>query len=273
MTKCFMTDLNNYADVDLNYYDFEISDRESAEVLFIGLDVIDDDYLRKFVSLQLIASRTTNRDHIVSSKIPVVFLEKDDVIDVSSTAEFTMMLILMLMKRIKAVSTYSRPIGLDLNKRTITIVGYGRIGKMVSKFAAAFGMNVLVCTRYTNIDVMKQMFGSSDVVSIHLPAKKEFTHFMDKEKIGWMKDSSFIVNTARPYMIDKTAILRALRDGRIGGVAMDYLGFETDEPDNDLLNYAKAYNNLIVTPHLGGNSRDAIRIVAERLVKKVRDMI
>ena len=87
--KCFVANKNDYPNIEWERYGFTLGDCVSAEVLFVGTDIVDDDYLQQFPSLKLIASRTTNRDNIVSKKVRVVFLEKKDVADIGSTAEFT----------------------------------------------------------------------------------------------------------------------------------------------------------------------------------------
>lgn len=274
MIPCFVINHQDYIGIDWHRYGFMLSDRESAEVLFAGIEVIDDDYLRNFISLKIIASRTTNRDSVISDKVPVVFLGKEDVYDVGSTAEFTILLILMLFKRMKrclsgCLDRYEL-MGEDLQGKKLAVCGYGRLGKMVGRIAVTFGMDVLPYTRHTSSIEREAILRESDVVSLHLPAKEEFRNFINDDKLSIMKKSVVIVNTSRPYMVNKHAILWALENNRIGGAALDYLGCDTEDPDVDLVEYSEKHSNLILTPHLGGNSKDAMNKVAGRLVDKAK---
>jgi len=263
----------DYPGIDWHHLGFELSNKSTAEILFVGVDVVDDEFLAEFPSLKLIASRTTNRDNIISHKIPVVYLSHLDVADITSAAEFTVLLMLALVKKIKTFGEInSRPFGDDLSGKTLSIFGYGRIGKKVASIASAIGMSVLKCSRHTSIEECYSIIKASDIVSLHLPAGAQFVDFLDENKISKMREDAFIVNTARPYMISKNALLDALQNRMIAGAALDYLSCDNSEIDEELVNYAKNADNLIITPHLGGSTAQAMQRSSKRLVKKVRDL-
>ena len=163
--------------------------------------------------------------------------------------------------------------GEDLSGKTISIFGYGRIGKMVGRLASAFGMLVLPCARCTSVGNREEILRESDVISLHLPADRSFAGFIDRKKLKIMKKSAVVVNTARPYMVDKNDLLWALTSREIRGAALDYLGSDTEKSDADLVNYACGHSNLILTPHLGGYSTDAVHKASDRLVRKVGDLV
>ncbi len=273
--KCYVNNLSDYPGINWEEHGFCLSPRHLAEVLFTGVEEVTDSCLDEFPSLELVASRTTSRDNVSTHKVPTVFLGKEDVADVRSAAEFTVMLMLMLLKRIKlytdGCADRYRLIGRDLHNKTIGIFGYGRLGKMVGDICSAFDMNIFKCTRHTSSKEREDIFRESDIISLHLPAVREFNNFINRNTFNMMRKTAIVINTARPYMVDKDALLWALEDNNISGAALDYLGCDTEEPDIDLVEYSHKHDNLILTPHLGGNSQDAMNKVAYRLVEKVKE--
>jgi glycerate dehydrogenase len=135
---------------------------------------------------------------------------------------------------------------------TLGIVGYGAIGRAVSLVAGAMGMNVLVHTRTPGKDSsvdyvdLYTVFGESDVISLHCPLTGETEGLVNRERLGLMKPSAFLINTARGPLVDEVALADALNRNEIAGAGLDVLSKEPPSPDNPLL-LAK---NCIITPHI-----------------------
>ncbi|MHC4251945.1 MAG: D-2-hydroxyacid dehydrogenase [Planctomycetota bacterium] len=155
----------------------------------------------------------------------------------------------------------------ELAGLTMGIVGYGAIGRAVARRARAFGMDVIASTkppqeaaevRFVGLD---ELFREADVVSLHCPLTPETEGLVDAERISSMKETAFLVNTARGPLIDECALAEALNEGRIAGAALDVLSVEPPPEDNPLL----SATNCVVTPHVAW----ATRASRERLMDAV----
>jgi glycerate dehydrogenase len=142
---------------------------------------------------------------------------------------------------------------IELDRLTMGIIGFGRIGAAVAQLARAFGMNVLVHTRTTPPDLpdgvkvaeLDTIFRDSDVISLHCPLTPETRHLVNAERLSSMKPSAFLLNTSRGPLVDESALADALNSGKIAGAGLDVLSVEPPPASNPLLQ-AK---NCIITPH------------------------
>ena len=147
----------------------------------------------------------------------------------------------------------------ELESKTIGVMGYGAIGKKVCEIAAAFGMHVLVHSQHaTHLTMgklvsLEELFRQADVVSIHASLSPETLGVVDKKLLNLMKPTAFLVNTSRGAIIDEADLAAHLKDGKIAGAALDVLSKEPPVPDNPLL----TAQNCIVTPHISWVSREA----------------
>jgi lactate dehydrogenase-like 2-hydroxyacid dehydrogenase len=161
-------------------------------------------------------------------------------------------------------------VGLDLSAgATLGILGYGRIGKAVAQRALAFDMRVLATSRsatpgttqngVTFVDT-PTLLADSNVVSVHTPLTPQTHHLIDDAALTAMKPGAYLINTARGGVVDETALIAALRDGRLRGAALDV--FEGEPHVNPAL---LDVDGLILTPHTasaGEATRDAMGILA-----------
>ena len=164
----------------------------------------------------------------------------------------------------------------ELDGLTMGIVGYGRIGKAVAELAAAFGMKVLATSATpkhapTNIQFtdLATLFRQSDVISLHCPLTPQTKNLLNKERLGLMKPTAFLLNTSRGALIDEQALADALNSGRIAGAAVDVLSIEPPPADNPLLR-AK---NCLVTPHIAWATRAARSRLMQIAIANVRAFI
>lgn len=157
---------------------------------------------------------------------------------------------------------------IELDQKTLGIIGFGTIGKKVAKVAEAFGMKVLVYNHknrsqseneYYRLANLDEIFSMSDIVSLHCPLTPDTRGLVNKKMISKMKKSAFLINTSRGPVIVEEDLAEALNNNIIAGAGLDVLSKEPPQIDNPLLN-AK---NCIITPHIAWATIEA----RERLMK------
>ncbi len=143
----------------------------------------------------------------------------------------------------------------ELNNKTIGLIGYGKIGSEVAKIADAFSMNILcyVPSKKTQPDFKNFRFVSlhelaekSDIVSLHCPLTPDTTGIINSDFISKMKKNAIVINTSRGPAIDEQALADALNEGRIAGAGVDVLSTEPPKKSNPLLTCSKCF----ITPHI-----------------------
>ena len=142
----------------------------------------------------------------------------------------------------------------EVNGKTLGIIGAGNIGRAVIKIAKALDMNILVYTRTPREDSdgiryvdLETMLKNSDYVSLHCPLTPQTRHIINKETLALMKPSAFLINTSRGALVDEPALIEALQNGVIAGAALDVQETEPPAEDNPLY----TLDNVILTPHMG----------------------
>ncbi len=145
---------------------------------------------------------------------------------------------------------------IELQGKTLGIVGYGSIGKAVAKIARAFGMEVMAYSRrgaedyHTDLDTL---YASSDVVTLHCPLTAENAGMINAETISKMKDGVILINTARGGLINENDLAAALKSGKVYAAASDVMGKEPLNADCPLLGIP----NMIITPHIAWAAQEA----------------
>jgi glycerate dehydrogenase len=158
----------------------------------------------------------------------------------------------------------------ELDGKTLGIVGYGRIGQAVAELGRAFGMQVIVHSRSAKAGVeqvsLDALFRRSDVISLHCPLTPETEGLVNAQRIELMKPQALLVNTGRGPLVVEAELAAALNAGRIGGAALDVLSSEPPKPDNPLL----SAKNCFVTPHLAWATHAARTRLLNTVVANVR---
>jgi glyoxylate reductase len=158
----------------------------------------------------------------------------------------------------------ARHLGYDVHGATLGIIGRGRIGQAVGRRAAGFDMSVL----YTGRDggtALGKLLRQSDFVSLHCPLTPATHHLIDAVALSRMRPSAILINTARGPIVDQAALLRALREGRIAGAALDVTDPEPPPAGDPLLGAP----NLIVAPHVGSATHAAREQMATLAVENL----
>lgn len=159
-----------------------------------------------------------------------------------------------------------------LYETTAGIIGFGRTGRAVAKRCLGFNMDVLVADPVADVDTVARLgyrlvdlddlLREADFVSIHAPLNDETRHLIDARRLGLMKPSAFLINTARGGLVDEAALTEALLGHRIAGAALDV--FEVEPlPDSPL----RRLDQVILTPHVAGVSAASLRAMADRCVE------
>jgi len=225
--------------------------------------------------LRMIATPSTGTDHIdvkymAQRGLELVCIKEDrEFLDrVQSTAELAWLLILAANRNLRAATRHIEGgqwqamavRGHELIDRTLGIIGYGRLGTMVSRFAHATRMNVVATDPQPIQDEwvtqlpLDQLLAQSDIITIHVHLMDETRGMIGRDQISKMKKGAFLVNTSRGGIIDEDALIAALRDGHLAGAGLDVIQGERDPNRNDrpLMHYFRENDNLILTPHYGG---------------------
>jgi len=165
--------------------------------------------------------------------------------------------------------------GIELNGKTLGLIGFGRIAKELAKRGHALGMEVIYNDilgendqykqyKYVTLD---QLLKSSDFISMHIPADPSKGPFIDKEKIDKMKDGVYFINTSRGALVDEMALLDGLNSGKLNGAGLDVF---MEEPTKNikLINHPK----VSVTPHIGASTKEAQKRIGEEIVSIIESM-
>ena len=160
----------------------------------------------------------------------------------------------------------------EVNGKTLGVIGAGNIGREVIKVAKALGMNILIYTRTPREDEEQVRYVSLDTVlsecdylTLHCPLNAQTKHLINEETLVKMKPSAFIINTGRGALIDEPALIRALKEGRIAGAGLDVQETEPPSEDNPLYTLP----NVILTPHMGWKGLET----RQRLISILSDNI
>jgi D-3-phosphoglycerate dehydrogenase len=204
--------------------------------------------------------------------------------NIVSAAEHTLALLLAQARNVPAATaslkagTWARERfqGVELAGKTLGIIGVGRVGAMVAQRALAFGMRLIAYDPYISKDRARQMgvelmpnlealLVQADVVTIHLPLTPETKGLIGERELALMKEGARIVNTARGGIVDEDALVKALKDRRLGGAALDVFVHEpvTEHPLFD-------FDEVVVTPHLGAATQEAQEKAGTAIAEMVR---
>lgn len=155
--------------------------------------------------------------------------------------------------------------GMALKGKTIGIVGTGKIGSKVAQIASGFGMKILAFDHHKNEELepmgvsyvtMDELFGQSDIITLHVPATPETTHMINESSLKKMKQGVVLINTARGEIIDSNALVDSLKNGKVKYALLDVLEHEKNFEENKEL---IGIPNVVTTPHIAFYADDSMR--------------
>ena len=242
--------------------DFETADAAAGVdgILASVTVMVDDSYLDAAGSeLKIVANYgagVNNIDLAAASRRGIVVANTPDVVT-AATAEFTIALILALLRRVAEGDRLLRRrepwrftlefmLGESLAGKTLGIIGPGRIGREVARLAEAFGALPLFAGRH---EPLAPLLAEADIVSVHCPLTEETRHLIDADALAQMKRTAVLVNTARGGIVDEAALVAALVRRELAGAALDVHEHEPSVAEGLL-----ALENVLLTPHLGSGT-------------------
>ncbi len=283
---------------------------KDAEVIVVFIySSVTKEIIDALPNLKFIATMSTGFDHIdlAACKEKHILVSNVSGYGEITVAEHTFTLLLALSHRLiesyeRVKEGYFSPEGLtgfDLSGKTLGVVGVGSIGTHVIEIAHGFNMNVLGYKRNPDPELEKRfnfkivdlptLYAQSDIISLHVPYTKETHHMINEETLSQMKDNVVLINTARGPLIDTTAVIKYLDNGKLRGLGLDVcenepmlreekqiLSKEFNKEDLLCLLEEKMllnYKNVIITPHNAFNSKEALELILQTTVNNISGFI
>lgn len=238
----------------------------NAFAVIAGTESYDDDMLAAAPNLKLVVRFGVGTDNFDLEAMKRRGIAVGVISNNNSVAEFTVALILGIMKNLHRFDNavregkWSRFTMRELKEKTVGIVGFGRIGRRLAQLLQGFDVKILAYDPYMNeaeaerLNVkpvtLEDLLANSDVVSLHLPSTPQTYHLINRETIAKMKNGAYLVNTSRGVLIDESALKEALEAGKLAGAALDVFEREPiteDLPLNEL-------DNILLAPHVAALS-------------------
>jgi D-3-phosphoglycerate dehydrogenase len=165
----------------------------------------------------------------------------------------------------------------ELRGKTLGIIGYGNIGSQVSVLAEALGMKVIFYDVETKLPLgnaedaksLKELLGRADVVTLHVPETSQTKNLINKNNLRHFKKGSILINYARGEVVDLDALSKSIRDGQIGGAAIDVYPWEPEKNGDHFKTPLQDLSNVILTPHIGGSTEEAQQNIGEDVSVKL----
>lgn len=266
-------------DVVNSPYDRPLTEAEMLDLVggvdgvVVGLDEVTAQVIGAFTDLKVIAKHGVGVDNIdlAAATAAGIVVTNTPGANEAAVAELTIALMLALARHLvkhhQVVSQggWARQTGTELADKTLGLIGCGRIGQEVVKRALGLGMEV-VFYRRTPTEVpgarqvsLDELLARSDYVSVHVPYTSETHHILDAKAFAKMKDSVYVINTARGGTVDEAALYEALVAEKVAGAALDARPKEPPPPDDPL----NTLENVILTPHSGATTREAVLRMAK----------
>lgn len=245
---------------------------------------VDKAVLDSAARLRLVARPGTGLDNVdvEYAKVKGVAVVNSPESLVEAVAEHVLLLMLGLSRKVVPADASTKAgrweknalMGRELKGKVLGIVGLGRIGRRIGEVAKVIGMSILVYdvialtqpvldSLGARVVALDELFSSSDFITLHVPMTPETARLVGAERISIMKKGAVLVNTSRGGVVDEEALASALREGRIGGAALDV--FEKEPPTGAILSAP----NTILTPHIGGQTEEAqanaITVIGEKV--------
>lgn len=287
-------------------------EKNQTSIISIFSDsILTEDIIDGFNNLRTIAIRSSNYDNInkkMCNKRNIAVLNVPSY-GKTATAEFTFGLIINLVRQIpqaiKSVrdKTFSDKsfIGYELKNMTIGVIGTGEIGAEVCRIASAFGMKILAYDIKPKTELidkynikyfsLEEILKNSDIITLHLPYTGINYHMLSKHQFEILKDGSYFINTSRGELVDTLYLKESLTSGKIRGAALDFVACQHAQTqcrkfaqqldgsslqcliDSDLVRDLSKMENVIITPEIASDTKDAINHVLNEMFYALQDQI
>ena len=257
---------------------------KDADAIIVGLEPIDKEVLEQCPNLKIVSKYGVGLNNIdlEACKKRDITIGWTGGVNKLSVAEMTLGYMLMLCRNLFITSNelkngiWNKSGGFQLSGKKVGIIGVGHIGKEVIRLLKPFNCEILVNDIINQEEYYKEnnlkevskeeIFKTCDIVTIHTPFDSTTDNLINKKVFETMKNSSFIINSARGGIINEDDLKYALQNNLIAGAAIDAY-VEEPPTDKELLSLA----NLICTPHIGGNSREAVEAMGLSAINHLKE--
>ena len=252
---------------------------------------LDKNFLEKAKNLKFIArvgAGMENIDTEVAKKLGISLINSPEG-NRDSVAEHVVGMLLILMNRLFIASEEVKNgiwkreenRGDELLEKTFGIIGYGNMGKATAKRLSGFGVKVIFHDLLPNLQdefaeqvSLEKLQQEADILSLHIPLDASTKYLVDEDFISKMKKNFYFINTARGKNLKTSALVEAIKQGKVLGAALDVLeyeksSFENLETDNEDLAYLLKSDKVIVTPHIAGWTHQSKEKLAQFIVDKI----
>lgn len=261
---------------------------KDVDGIIVGIDPMDEEVLRSAQELKAISKYGVGLDNIdlkIAKQLGIQ-IKRAEGTNTRSVAELTIGLLFAISRSIPKTVTdvkdgkWNRTIGVELLEKTVGIIGFGAIGREVAKMSVGLGMKIMAYDPYFNdVELAKalnvkmtsitELLEKADFVTLHLPLNEETNKIINSEALSKMKQTAYLINTARGELVDEDALYDALKNGTIAGAAQDVFSQEPPTNDNKLL----SLNNFILTPHIGAYTKEATERMVVTSAKNLMEML
>ena len=305
---------NNYCDFDISFKEEPLTKKtkltedeynKTCILCVYRSSILTAEILKKFKNLRMIATRSHGFTHIdleycIKNRINVINVEQ---YGEEAVAEFALGVIIDLTRKIKTAMLDIRKQNIDpkkyegelLNKKTIGIIGCGKVGLKLAKIANYFDMKVLVSSykespqfeKVCNVVPFDKLLAESDIIYLHMPFNTENYQIIGREEFKKMKDGVYIINTSSLELLNLEALYENLITGKVQGAGLDIL--ESDYKKDEIIKIGGEtmstkenhkiteklldMPNVLITPHLAYNTKEYIDYVLETTFNNIRDNI
>lgn len=245
--------------------------------------------------LRVISTATTGADHtdaecLAERRIPLLTLagERNFLHGLTAAAEHSWLLLMACARRLRGAVQHvlngqwrrEEFPGIMLSGKTLGLIGCGRIGAWMSRYARAFNMSVIGYDPYVEawpVEIEKSdmdtVLTSADFVSIHVPLNGQTKGLIGKREFALMKSGAVLINTSRGSIIDEGALMASLEEGRLGAAGLDVLDGEPSVDQHPLVTYARQRDNLVITPHIGGFCPEAVSLAVAYAARRIAEVL
>lgn len=244
--------------------------------IFISKEIIDSQKNLKIICTASTGTNHIDLDYAKLKKIKIISIRKNlkTIEKITSTAELALTLMLSSIRNIREANQdvknknwdYTKFVGRQISDLKIGVVGYGRLGKIFTKLITPLAKKILIYEKNFKINDenkkkqtnINNLLKKSDIISLHIHADKENINFFNKKFFSQIKKDALIVNTSRGEIIDEDDLLIFLKKNPKMRYATDVLNNEINSiKNNKLLNYSINSTQVLITPHIGGMTKEA----------------
>jgi len=295
--KALLQSKAQYAELDWDSY-LQSSFTLQASVIIVRFKkYLDAATLQSLPKLSIIVSATTGTDHIdvsycSANDIKILCLKpyQDFLKTIPSTAEHCFALLLSLLRNISAAvasvkqGNWQRQLfwGYQLKGKKLGIVGMGRTGTLMAGYAAAFNMQVHYYdpnvtadnSQYTKASSLAELVTICDIISLHVHLAEDTHHLINNSLSNSFSNTKYLLNTSRGKIVDELFVYGLLQAGKLAGIATDVLETELEDITQSPLYQAMQQGyNVVITPHIGGATYDALHACEEFICSKLVELI